>query len=454
MMKAAAHLSKQESGDLKPICPEAIASRKVLLIAYHFPPQMGSSGHLRTLKYCRYLPEHGWDPAVLTAHPRAYEQVDSSQLVEIPPQIKVIRAFALDARKHLSLRGRYFRWTALPDRWLAWCLGAVPAGTFHIYKNKPQVILTTFPIASAVMVGYLLHRITGIPWVAEFRDSMTEDDYPPDPQTRRALRWLEKKAVQHASRLIFTARSALKMYLQRYPELSAAKCLVISNGYDESDFSGLTQLHSQSRNARVRLHHSGLIYPVERDPVPFFTALSRLKKEGTLNASCFSVDLRASGDEEHYRKIAAQLEIEDLVHFLPALPYRQALQDSNQADILLLLQAACCDHQIPAKAYEYLRLRKPILALTSHTGDTAALLAECGGATIVDISDQEAIYRVLPQVLAAVRAGTHPLPRMEVVQKYSRQNQACDLAHCLGQIVEDERIMAAASAAKRSETAL
>jgi hypothetical protein len=184
--------------------------------------------------------------------------------------------------------------------------------------------------------------------------------------------------------------------------------------------------------------HSGLIYPEERDPVPFFQALSRLKNEKRIDAACLSVDLRACGNEASFREIVARLNIEDIVHFLPPLPYHQALEESYQADVLLLMQAACCDHQIPAKAYEYLRSGRPMLALTSRAGDTAALLRECGGATIVDIADQEAIYQALPDLLRAVRSGEHLLPNRGAVSKYSRQNQAGQLAMCLSDLVESK----------------
>jgi dTDP-4-amino-4,6-dideoxygalactose transaminase/glycosyltransferase involved in cell wall biosynthesis len=412
----------------------AVCRRKVLIVAYHFPPLTGSSGLLRALKYCRYLPENGWLPSVLTVHPRVYERVDKSQLDEIPEQVQVIRATALDARKHLSLRGRYFAWTALPDRWVSWCVSAVPRGWLQMHRSKTDVILTTFPIASAVLIGYLLHRISGVPWVADFRDSMTEEDYPRDPRTRRVVRWLEKKAVREASRLIFTARSTMQMYLDRYPDLPAAKCVVIANGYDEQDFLALTP--EPQPNARLRLQHSGIIYPEERNPAAFFAALSRLKKENQISASLLSVDLRACGNEERYREMVRDLGIEDLVSFLPALPYRESLEDGYRSDMLLLLQGGSCDHQIPAKAYEYLRLGKPILALTTSSGDTAALLEECGGATIIDLDDEEAIYKKLPEVLASVQAGTHPLPQMEAVSRYSRQSQARQLAECLSDAID------------------
>lgn len=421
---------------------------KVLMIAFHYPPLAGSSGLLRTLKNSRYLPSLGWSPTVLTSHPRAYDRVDESQLSEIPAAVKVIRAFALDTQKHLSLKGRYFLHTALPDRWVTWALGAMLAGDFEISRNKINVILTTFPIASAVLAGYLLHRMTGIPWVADFRDSMTEKNYPRDPRTRQAYLWLEEKAVRQASRLIFTAESTRQMYLHRYPQLSPEKCLVISNGYDEEDFAGLPEPSGQARG-RVRIQHSGLIYPEERNPVPFFRALAQLKKQKAIEAASLSVDLRACGNDERYKQIVTELGIADIVNFLPALPYRQALEDSSQSDGLLLLQGASCDHQIPAKAYEYLRLRKPILALTSNTGDTVRLLNECSGATIIDIADEEAIVRGLPAFLKAVQDSTHPLPAMHKVSQYSRQNQARQLASCLFSVIgaDDPNEMAISSAA-------
>ena len=48
--------------------------KRILMIAYHFPPLAGSSGIQRTLRFVQHLPTFGWEPIVLTAHPRAYER--------------------------------------------------------------------------------------------------------------------------------------------------------------------------------------------------------------------------------------------------------------------------------------------------------------------------------------------------------------------------------------------
>src|SRR4051812_8923822 len=147
-------------------------TKRILLVAYHFPPVQGSSGLQRTLKFAQYLPSFGWQAAVLTAHPRAYEHVTADQVDDIPASTFVRRAFALDTARHLSIRGAYPRALALPDRWVSWWFGAVPAGLALIRRFKPDVIWSTFPIATAHLVGLTLAHLTRLPWVADFRDAM------------------------------------------------------------------------------------------------------------------------------------------------------------------------------------------------------------------------------------------------------------------------------------------
>src|SRR4029079_17799566 len=73
--------------------------KHILMIAFHFPPAAASRGVQRTLAFSRYLPEFGWAPLVLTAHPRAHGVHDNAQWDG--PGVVVKRAFALDTARHL-----------------------------------------------------------------------------------------------------------------------------------------------------------------------------------------------------------------------------------------------------------------------------------------------------------------------------------------------------------------
>jgi hypothetical protein len=115
------------------------------------------------------------------------------------------------------------------------------------------------------------------------------------------------------------------------------------------------------------------------------------------------------------------------------------LRECLDADALLLLQDASCNRQIPAKAYEYLRANKPILALTAEEGETAALLRRTGGSTLVDLRDEDGIASVFPEFLARVRGGAHPVPDATVVASYGRRRQSGELGKLLSQVVQDTR---------------
>lgn len=398
--------------------------RRVLMVAFHFPPQQGSSGILRTMAFARHLPALGWQPTVLTAHPRAYPARDDSAAT---PPVEVMRAFALDSARHLSIKGRYTRWSALPDRWVTWVLGAVPAGWRTVRRQRPALIWSTYPIASAHLIGLLLHKLTGLPWIADLRDPMTEPAYPRDRLTWRAYRWIEQRMARHCSRMVFTTPGALRTYQARYPDL-APRCVLIENGYDEEHFRDLPAPPPRMPGEPLRLLHSGIIYPLERDPGPLFAALGALRRQGVISPATLRIMLRAPVHDALLRTLAAQHGLEGIVEIGAHLPYQQALAEMLAADGLLLLQAADCNDQIPAKLYEYLRARRPILALTDAAGDTAAAMRAAGLDTVAQLDDATAIAQMLQRFLAMLMEGNAPLPSEAASRAHSRQARSGRLA--------------------------
>jgi glycosyltransferase involved in cell wall biosynthesis len=412
--------------------------RRALLIAYHYPPLRGSSGIQRTLAFSRYLREYGWQPIVLTAHPRAYAETSEDQLRDVPPDVPVYRAFALDTARHLAWRGAYPKWLALPDRWSSWALGAVPLGLWIARRYRPAILWSTYPIATAHAIGASLHRLTGIPWVADCRDSMTEPGYPADPTVRDSYLGIERRAVSRASRVVFTTPGALRMYAERYPQVPPARWAVIPNGYDEERFLDAERERPARAPGSPRvLVHSGILYPSERDPRAFFSALGTLRRDGRISAATLQVVLRATSFDDHYRPMLREAGIDDIVRLEPAVGYRAALAEMLDADGLLLFQASNCNHQIPAKVYEYFRARRPIFAMTDPAGDTAGMLAAAGVDTVAPIDSAPRIAEGLARLLDAIPLGTAPLPSPDEVRRHSRRSQAGDLAAVFDSLARD-----------------
>lgn len=407
--------------------------KSVLMIAFHYPPMRGSSGIQRTLKFSQHLPAEGWRPLVLTAAPDAYHDHCDGQSDEIPKEALVTRAFALDAARHLSVRGRYPRWLALPDRWASWLLGAVPAGLRIVRAHRPAAIWSTYPIASAHLVALALGKLTGLPWIADLRDPMTDDGYPPDPLTRRVVRWVERKTVENCAVAVCTTPGALRAYRARYPYLPPGRFALIENGFDEESFDGARPLPRLPEEP-FTLVHSGVIYPSERDPSALFQAIANLLHSGRISPRSFRLVLRATGHDTFLAKMIREAGIGPLVALAPHVPYARALSEMLSADGLLVLQSASCNEQVPAKVYEYMRAARPILALTDAAGDTAAVLRGAGIDTIAPLDDATAIADALERFMAMAKAGAAPLAHPGMVASHSRRMRCAELARLLERV--------------------
>ena len=414
------------------------------MVPYHFPPATGSSGHLRALSFVRDLPRHGWEPIVMTATRTAYPQGANGAKTEVPAGVQVHRAFALDAALHLAFRGRYFRRTALPDRWANWALSAVPLGLALIARYRPKVLWTTYPIATAHLIGLALHKLTGIPWIADFRDPMMEVDpytgqrYPGEPDLWNARSWIESHVLKHCSRSVFVSAKALTICQERYPTIPPSVFSLVPNGYDEEVFTQAERRISGKprKKGPVTLLHSGLLYPTpDRDPKDFFLALSDMKKANSISAESLQVVLRASGYDDRYRSQISELGLEDIIRLEAPIPYVEALAEMLTVDGLLLFQGYTSNPAIPAKLYEYLRAQRPVFALVHEDGETAATLRAEGVGTIVPLDSSTSIVRGLVQFLSDVRNGVASVCAHDAVQKHSRVARAAELAALLEEIV-------------------
>lgn len=415
------------------------AQHKLLVIAFHYPPDNASTGVLRTLKFTQYLYDHGWHSDVLSVPESLYGDVDSASVRDIPADTRVYRTWAIDIKRLLGVRGVYPGFLAVPDRYWPWLFSAVPKVSLLIAQGQVDVLYTTYPMPTAHLIGLRVKaKYPRLPWVADFRDPWVEDSMP--PLRRKIEGYMEKLVVQRADRVICNTPAMRAWFLARYPGVAPSKFVTITNGYDEPDFADI----KPDPIAKFEILYPGLISKGNRNPRPLLAGVRLALDRGWLDAADLQLTFLGSGPNGHAQEFLqdlARYELQTLTGVVEErIPYSQALRRLAGADVLVVLseplgqgpqvqaELRWSHLQVPAKVYEYLRLGRPILALVSG-GAVADLLRDTGGGCIAPPGDVEAIAQNL-QALYAQR--THALPVASAVpssvERYSRRNLAALLA--------------------------
>lgn len=406
--------------------------KPVLMIAYHYPPEGSSSGVLRALKFSRYLPQHGWMPHVLTLREGAYPVRDETLKTEIPPQVTVHRTAGWDTTRHFAIRGRHLECMAIPDSYVSWLPFAVARGLRVIRAAGVEAMFSTSPKPTAHLIAAILRRRTGVRWVADFRDPWIEEGTYPRPGS---LRWrietrLEAAVVRGADRVTVTTPELGDDLRRRYVDLPADRIAVIYNGYDETDFDGPSCDGIVPR--AFELIHAGMITPDYRDPLPLLRAVARLREEGRGRDDVRVVFLGAGRYVESaaFKRAVDDLGLGDAMRVVGRMSHRDSLRRLLEAAVLVVLQADDARSLIPAKVFEYLRVGRPILALTS-AGATRRLLGELGAGAVADPASVDSIGVALRELYVAWKADPGRRTPVSGIGRFSRASQAAELARLL-----------------------
>jgi len=421
---------------------------RALIVSYYFPPA-GGGGVQRVLKLCKHLPAFGWDVDVLAPDDPKWVAHDPGLAAEIPPATVVHRARyrgpsderpvadvlagARGIRGVATRAGIYGRQLLLPDPRVVWVPDAARAAARIVRERSANVVLTTSPPSSAHMVGSLVARRTGVPWVADLRDSWLAN--PHRRYEKRSVR--AKRAVLEAmARRTFARVAAMTTVTDTIAEEARALAppgtptAVISNGCDFDEFAGLR--HEPS--GRLRILHAGFFFG-NRSPRPFLEALSRLLADRPELREVIDVRF-AGGFRTADREWADALGLGASLRIDGFLPHDQALAAMKNADALLLLiprSGGLGTSVLSGKLFEYLAAERPVLALVPPEGIAADLLRSTGFARIADPDDVPGIRAQIEDLVEAWKGGElgdRPLPA-DVRERLDRRTRASEMADVL-----------------------
>jgi glycosyltransferase involved in cell wall biosynthesis len=211
--------------------------------------------------------------------------------------------------------------------------------------------------------------------------------------------------------------------------------VVIYNGYDEADFQ---HLDGQFQNERFEIIHAGLVTPEFRSPFPLLKAIATLVAEGNLEAEKIRITFLGGGPylvSKRFTETIRDLELDGTVEVADRVPHHQALQRLRKAAVLLLLQASeDTRFLIPAKAFEYLRIGRPILALTLE-GATADLFNGVDYCYVVNPIDESRLRNAIMSLYRSWRESPNRIQVSPSIQRYERSHLTAELAQLLEELV-------------------
>jgi glycosyltransferase involved in cell wall biosynthesis len=383
---------------------------KVLLVTMYFPPA-GGGGVQRPLKLATHLPSLGIETHVLA--PDDPKWLHRDEELRPPTQAFVHRARYLGPKARLpseELRGLTGvdlalaqarlagRRLLLPDASVTWAPTAIPAAVRIVRSEGIDAVLTTSPPLSMNLIGASVKKLTGVPWVADQRDSLVQNA---DRRFERKTVQAKEKALERVVRLvasnadgIVAVSEAIADELRGFEPSGSVR--VIPNGCDFDDFAGLEYIPGD----RFRITHTGSFFG-KRNPRAFLSALA--------SSGLDDVVARFVGDFRSVdREWVDELALGDRLELLDYLPHRRALelQRDSEVNLLLLPDAAGRGKVVPSgKIFEYLAAERPILAAVPTDGAAAKLVRETGAGIVVGPEDEKGIREALVGLHARWKAG-------------------------------------------------
>jgi glycosyltransferase involved in cell wall biosynthesis len=443
---------------------ERPADLGILVISYYFPPD-AAVGAKRIARFCKYWPESGIRPTVLTIDAESCQKIDASptqdlgylHIERVHPSATALELYRRraerkaklgaesnghqsttgSARRSWRLRDHLFALLQFPDIHRGWYRPAVRAAAHILDKTRLSAVFSSGPPWTTHAVGHAVARKFNLPWIADFRDEWTTNPwriYSLDsrglPQWRQNLDWrIEDRWVRHAARVICTTDQQRRALLSVHPHLDGKRVVVISNGLDW-DRQSCTLRDLPQSEPRVLLHAGNLYHGRRIDT--FCQAVESLVTAKKLTANSANFILMGDidgGMENQTRESFPFLFQSKTLTIVPRVGWQEAQQKLAEADVLLIFQG---DHPsaVPAKFYEYMQTGKPILAIAGQ-GALRDVVIHTGSGFVAYPDDRDGIASAIENALKA-----RPRPAEEVEQ-IARQFDFRNLTAALAANIHD-----------------
>jgi len=418
--------------------------KKLLFIAYHFPPHGGAAVQ-RSLKFVKYLPSFEIEPTVLTgvgATDRRGSPPDDGLAAEIPAGVEVVRT-------PWPAGSREERLAAEANR--------LECAIRLVEEKRLEAIFVSMSPFSDAAFATALSKHCRIPWIADLRDPWALDEF----QVYRT-RWHRerncramRRALLTASLIVMNTPEAAAALGKTFPEFEA-RSISITNGFDLEDLPPATP---PPRNEKFTIVHAGFLHAaaglrqrrrpwqyrllgriemgVEILPRSHYYLLQALERWRNEDPSIESrVQFLLVGETRAIdRELVAHSPVAAMTKFTGYLSHGESVRTVRQADLLFLpmhkLPPGKRASIVPGKTYEYIASGRPILAPVPD-GDAKEILTRARTGLVCDPDNVDQMVAHLRRQYQAWLAGEPP-PQVDrdYISRFERRELARLLAEHL-----------------------
>ncbi len=353
-----------------------------VMVAPHFD-HPGHLGGVRCERFCRWLQTMNRHVTVVRAgsHDRIEERAWGICITVRDP-LGFYRDPAPGAAVPLLPRrpNRARTWVAhllmVPDPVVLWARRVLRSSAVRRAVGQAGWVLSSSPPESCHVAAAGLARQIGGKHMVDLRDGWLDEPMIPLLARSAFQRWrhrrIESRIVVRAQVILVTSERWREQLVARYPEI-ASKVAVLPNACPVK-LPPAAPAHHRHRNEEIRLLYAGKIHSSrpERQTQqlmrPLLGCFARYPGRGEIE---FIGNLR---DDEicDLKAYESRLEASGWRLLIrPPVPRHELLRRVADADGLLILATSMAS--IPAKLFDYLPSRRPILAVTPEGSEVARL---------------------------------------------------------------------------------
>ncbi len=357
--------------------------KKVLILAYDFPPYV-SVGGLRPYSWYKHFHEFGIYPIVVTrqwgnkygnlkdyiapgeSNETLIEEGKTGTIIRTPYQPNWSNRLMLKygENNYRLLRKAITAWYELMQFlfFVGPKVGLYKGAKAYLKTHKVDAIIATGEPFVLFNYAAKLSQQQAVPWIADYRDPWTQSaSRSPNKLMKIWNAFFEKRLLKSCSHL--TTVSSFFQY--QIASLIADKPFtLISNGYDDEAFIGLKERSDQSEILQMAFVGSLYDWHPWRSVLSVVSDFLRDNREVQLQLTFYGINKALDLEQE----LEKNPQLKRVIKIVPSLPNKELVKQLQNEHLTLLFNYYSF---IGTKIYDYLALKRPILFC--YTNDKEAL---------------------------------------------------------------------------------